>query len=72
MALDEPICCSRVLQENMLGMPHRVSSKRARGTCDADLECRRKLRQAGWDAAAVEEIKAAMKRLEQQLRELDE
>ena len=36
------------------------------------LECRRKLRQAGWDAAAVEEIKAAMKRLEQQLRELDE
>lgn len=36
------------------------------------LECRRKLRRAGWDATAVEEIKAAMKRFEQQLRELDE
>ena len=36
------------------------------------LECRRKLRQAGWDGATIEEIRAEMKRLEQKLREIDE
>jgi hypothetical protein len=36
------------------------------------LECRRRLRRAGWDDAAVEDMKAEMKRLEQKLRELDE
>ena len=36
------------------------------------LECRRKLRRAAWDnAAAAEEIKAEIKRLEQELREID-
>jgi hypothetical protein len=36
------------------------------------LQCRRKLRRAGWDDAAVEDMKAEMERLEQKLRELDE
>jgi hypothetical protein len=36
------------------------------------LECRRKRRQAGWDDATVESIRAEMARLEQELRELDE
>lgn len=36
------------------------------------LECRRKLRQAGWDDAAVESIRAEMARLEQEPREIDE
>jgi hypothetical protein len=36
------------------------------------LACRRRLRQAGWDDATVESIRAEMKRLEQKLREIDE
>jgi hypothetical protein len=36
------------------------------------LECRRKLRQAGWDDATVESIRAEMARLEQELRKIDE
>jgi hypothetical protein len=29
------------------------------------------LRQAGWDGATIKEIRAEMKRLEQELREID-
>jgi hypothetical protein len=36
------------------------------------LECRRKLREAAWDDAAVKRIRAEMERLEQKLREIDE
>ena len=36
------------------------------------LECRRKLRQAGWAGATIKEIRAEMKRPEQKLREIDE
>jgi hypothetical protein len=36
------------------------------------LDRRRKMRQAGWDDATVEPIRTEIKRLEQQLREIDE
>jgi hypothetical protein len=35
------------------------------------LECRRTLRHAAWDDAAVKEIRAEMQSLEQKLREID-
>ena len=36
------------------------------------LDRRRKLRQAAWDDATVEQIRTEIKRLERQLREIDE
>ena len=36
------------------------------------LDRRRKLRQAGWDDATVEQIRTEINRLERQLREIDE
>jgi hypothetical protein len=36
------------------------------------LECRRKLRRAAWDDATAKKLNAEIKRLEQELREIDE
>jgi len=36
------------------------------------LECRRKMRQAGWDDATAKSLRAELTRLEQKLREIDE
>ena len=36
------------------------------------LECRRKLREVGWDEATASEIRSELERLEQKLREIDD